>query len=200
MRLRMPRLRSKNPSVHISRLTIPSSGPAYGSPLKSNVRRLWSRLARPSVQARVAALSRAHLASQSSPTRALLLPCRRIARHGLRGPSVPLRWRPAHGTRSAISLRSRSARHAARFGLPRERDRKLRPRRFGRSSISLGEPHAASSLATFEATIEHARTVLLRSLCFSCAAHLPFVAYTRLACICACLAFEARTRRFSSAA
>jgi len=31
-----------------------------------------------------------------------------VVGHGQRGPSVPLRWRPAHGTRSAISLRSRS--------------------------------------------------------------------------------------------
>ena len=38
MHLRMPCLRSKNTSVLISRLTIPSSGRAFGTPLKSNVR------------------------------------------------------------------------------------------------------------------------------------------------------------------
>jgi len=35
----MPRHRSKIRSVLISRLTLPSSGPAFGGPLKSNVRR-----------------------------------------------------------------------------------------------------------------------------------------------------------------
>jgi hypothetical protein len=60
--------------------------------------------------------------------------------------------------------------------------------------------HPGSSLAAFEATIEHARTVLHKSLCFSCTAHLPFVAYSRSAHIVAHLVIEARARRFSAAA
>jgi len=93
----------------ISRLTLPSSGPAFGGPLKSNVRRRWSRRTRSSVQGWVTSLSRRHLALRSSPTRTQLLLYPRVAGHGRLGPSVPLRWRPAHGIRSAISLRSRLA-------------------------------------------------------------------------------------------
>jgi len=86
------------------------------------------------------------------------------------------------------------------LGSPRERDRKLRPSRFGRSSSSLEAPHAASSLAAFEATIEHAPTVPHQSLCFSCAARLPFVGRARSAHIRVYLVIEARARRFSSGA
>ena len=66
----------------------------------------------------VAMLSRAQLAPRRSPTRKPLLLCRRVVGHGQRGPSVPPRWRPAHGTQSAISLWSLSARYAARLGPP----------------------------------------------------------------------------------
>jgi len=42
-------------------LTLPSSGRAFGTPLKSNVRRLWSRRARSSRKVRAIALSQSHL-------------------------------------------------------------------------------------------------------------------------------------------
>ena len=61
MHPRVSRHRSKSRSVLISRLTIPSSGRAFGTPLKSNVRRLWSRRARSSLKIRAIALSQGHL-------------------------------------------------------------------------------------------------------------------------------------------
>ena len=45
-----------------------------------------------------------------------------------------------------------------------------------------------------------ARTVLHQSICFSCAAHLPFVGLARSAHVLAFLVFEARARRLSAAA
>jgi len=63
---RVSRHRGKSASVLISRLTLPSSGPAYGGPLKSYVRRLWSRCPNSSVKVRAASLSlRRHLAHRS---------------------------------------------------------------------------------------------------------------------------------------
>ena len=86
-----------------------------------------------SIQAGVAACLRSHLALQSSPTRTQLLLCLSVAGHGRHGPSVPLRWRPARGIRSAVSLRSRLALRSQALGMPREQDRWLRPCRFARS-------------------------------------------------------------------
>jgi len=64
----------------------------------------------------------------------------------------------AGGQRTALGLpsvsgRSRCAIHPG-LGVPREQDRELRSRRFGRSGSCLEAHHSASSLATFEATIE----------------------------------------------
>jgi len=129
--------------------------------------------------------------------------------------SVTLALSPHFPSRSAQAVRpaslAASARRSACHQSPlktgalhsqgsvlRERDRKLRPRRFGRSSVCLGTLRAASSPEAFEATIEHARTVLHQSPLLSCAAHLPLVERARSACICACLVIEAGARRFSS--
>jgi len=123
-----------------------------------------------------------------------------IAGHGQRGLSVPLRWWPAHGLRSAVRLWSRSERLAAWPGhitraRPLASSMQVWP--FG---LRFAAFHPASSLATFEATIEHARTVLHQSLCFVYAAHLPVVGFARSARILARLVIQARARRFSAAA
>jgi len=70
----------------------------------------------------------------------------------------------------------------------------------GRSCKPISADLRASRFPRIEATIEHARTVLHQSLCFSCAARLPFVGHARSAHIRSCLVIEARARRFSSAA
>ena len=76
----------------------------------------------------------------------------------------------AGGQRTALCLPSVSA-HGRRamqpgWGLPREQDRKLRPCRFGRSSICLRALHAASSLAAFEATMRrHANAFKRKAFC-----------------------------------
>ena len=97
---------------------------------------------------------------------------------------------------SASSLWSRSVCYASRPG----RTGRVRPQasvtQVGHSSSNLEAPHAASSLAAFEATIEHARTVPHQSLRFSCAARLPFVERARSAHIRASLVIEASARRF----
>jgi len=62
----------------------------------------------------VTALPQRHLALQISPTRTQVLLYLRLAGHGRRGLSVPLRWRPAHGIRSAVSLWPRPVRHTTR--------------------------------------------------------------------------------------
>jgi len=130
---RVSRHRSKSRSVHISRLTLPSSGPAFGGPLKSNVRRLWSRRTRSSVQGWVTSLSQRHLALRSSPTRTQLLLSPRVAGHGRLGPSVPLRWRPAHSILSAVSLQSRSALRSQACACHASKDRWLHPCGLGSS-------------------------------------------------------------------
>jgi hypothetical protein len=181
-------------------LTLPSSGPAFGSPLKSNVRRLWSRRTRPSLKGRATTLSQGHPALQSSPTFPLLLPFHCVARHSRRGPSFPLRWRPAYGTLPAIS-RQITGRRVTQPGLGVSRlPRRLRSRNFCRSCAYLLALHTASSLATFEATIEHARTVLHRSLCSRLRSESAVRWRARSAHILACLVIEARAGWFSAAA
>jgi len=151
-------------------LTLPSSGPAYGGPLKSNVRRLWSRRARSSRKVRGIALSQSHLPHKARAWSVFI-------RHASSRPG-------AHGKRAERFAPARSRASIPKFG-------------------SFGAPtfehfSAASNLTAFEATIKHARTVLPQSLCFSCAARLPFVGRARSAHIRVYLVIEASARRFSS--
>ena len=135
-------------------LTLPSSGRAFGTPLKSNVRRLWSGSSSPSLK--------------------------------IRATRLPLRRRSAVGAQKSASVYL-GAHHSLHSGL-------------GRSCKPISADLRASRFPRIEATIEHARTVLHQSLCFSCAARLPFVGHARSAHIRSCLVIEARARRFSSAA
>jgi hypothetical protein len=123
--------------------------------------------------------------------------CRRLL-----GLPVPLRWRSAHASRLSAGRWSwLPQQETPRLPSSAARGKVLPLSRRSAMASHVRYPvHPGSSLSAFEATIEHDRAVLHKSLCFSCAAHLPFVEHARSAHLLVRLAIKARARRFTSAA